>query len=248
MKTENKNINQAEVSLVQTNDIENFYLEKGMGKPLILLHGNGEDHTYFKHQIEYFSKSRRVIAVDTRGHGKTPRGSAPFTIRQFADDLYFFMQSQEIEKADILGFSDGGNIALCFAMKYPQMVNRLIANGANLDPSGVKVKFQFPIELGYRIASVFAKKKHNAEKNSEMLGLMVNDPNISPMELGKISAPTLIIAGTNDLIKRSHTELIAVSIPNAKLALIEGDHFVAGKNPDEFNATVEAFLNSSNRV
>ncbi len=248
MKAENKNIDQADVSPVQTNDIENFYLEKGTGEPLILLHGNGEDHTYFKHQIEYFSKSRRVIAIDTRGHGRTPRGSAPFTIRQFADDLYFFMQSHRIEKADILGFSDGGNIALCFAMKYPQMVNRLIADGANLDPSGVKARFQIPIELGYRIASAFAKKKHEAKKNSEMLGLMVNDPNISPMELGKISAPTLIIAGTNDLIKRNHTELIAVSIPNAKLALIEGDHFVAGKNPDEFNATVEAFLNSTNRI
>lgn len=62
------------------------------------------------------------------------------------------------------------------------------------------------------------------------------------MELGKIFAPTLIIAGTNDLIKRSHTELIAVSIPNAKLALIEGDHFVAGKNPNEFNAVVDNFL------
>lgn len=70
----------------------------------------------------------------------------------------------------------------------------------------------------------------------------MNDPNISPVSLGKISSPTLIIAGTNDLIKRSHTELIAVSIPNAKLALIDGDHFVAEKNPDEFNAVVDNFL------
>ncbi len=242
MKTENKSIDQAYILPVPKSDIELFYEEKGSGDTLILLHGNGEDHTYFKHQIEHFSKKRKVIAIDTRGHGKTSRGTAPFTIRQFADDLYFFMQSHDIEKADILGFSDGGNIALCFAMKYPQKVNKLIADGANLDPTGVKARFQLPIEIGCRIAGIFAEKNAKAKKNVEMLGLMVNDPNILPIDLGKIVAPTLIIAGTNDLIKRSHTELIAVSIPNAKLALIKGDHFVADKNPEEFNAVVEDFL------
>ena len=70
--------------------IKNYYIEAGEGFPLILLHGNGEDHTYFTHQISYFSKNHRVLALDTRGHGKTPRGTAPFTIRQFAEDLKRF--------------------------------------------------------------------------------------------------------------------------------------------------------------
>ena len=95
------------------------YLEKGTGFPLILLHGNGESLEYFEHQIAYFSKNYRVIALDTRGHGKSPRGEAPFSIRQFAEDLKGFMDQKEIEKAHILGFSDGGNIALTFALKYP---------------------------------------------------------------------------------------------------------------------------------
>ena len=72
-------------------DIKLHYMECGTGAPLILLHGNGEDGSYFVHQIEYFSKNRRVIAVDTRGHGQSPRGDAPFTIRQFAEDLRAFM-------------------------------------------------------------------------------------------------------------------------------------------------------------
>ena len=89
-------------------DIEHNYIEQGTGFPLILLHGNGEDVSYFVHQMEPFSRHFRVIAVDTRGHGKTPRGEAPFTIRQFADDLLGFMDVHGIDKAHILGFSDGG--------------------------------------------------------------------------------------------------------------------------------------------
>ena len=88
-------------------DIELFYREKGGGEPLILLHGNGEDGSYFVHQIEHFQSRYRVIALDTRGHGRSPRGSAPFTIRQFALDLYDFLRAHEIPSAVLLGFSDG---------------------------------------------------------------------------------------------------------------------------------------------
>ena len=104
-------------------DIQLNYIEKGSGEPLILLHGNGEDSTYFVHQIESFSKEYRVLALDTRGHGKTPRGTAPFTIRQFAEDLCAFMDQHEIPKAHILGFSDGGNIALTFALRYLSLIH-----------------------------------------------------------------------------------------------------------------------------
>lgn len=223
-------------------DIKLHYEEKGEGKPLILLHGNGEDGTYFVNQIEYFSKFRRVIAVDTRGHGKSPRGKAPFTIRQFADDLKDFMDGLSIGKADILGFSDGGNIALVFALKYSERVDRLILNGANLNGNGVKAGVQLPIVLGYRLASRFAAKSEKARRNAEMLGLMVNDPNIAPKALAGIKAETLVIAGTRDMIKESHTRLIYKSLPKARLAIIKGDHFIAAKNPREFNRAVERFL------
>ena len=69
-------------------DVKLNYIEKGRGDVLILLHGNGEDCSYFEHQIDYFSEFYRVIAIDTRGHGKSGRGDKPFTIRQFAEDLY----------------------------------------------------------------------------------------------------------------------------------------------------------------
>lgn len=222
--------------------IKNYYKEAGEGFPLILLHGNGENHEYFIHQITRFSKTHRVLALDTRGHGKTPRGDAPFTIAQFAEDLKVFLGEQGIEKADILGFSDGGNIAMVFAMKYPNCVRNLILNGANLDSKGVKASVQIPITIGYRITSLFASKSPKARQNAELLGLMVHDPNVKPEDLRKIKARTLVIAGTKDMIKRSHTELIARSIKDAELVFLEGDHFIANKRAEAFNGVVERFL------
>ena len=223
-------------------DIKLYYREQGNGEPLILLHGNGEDGLYFKNQIDYFKSKYRVIAVDTRGHGKSPRGSAPFTIKQFSSDLYDFMKSHRILNAVILGFSDGANIAMEFAMKHPDMVKALILNGGNLNPKGVKRTTQIPIEIGYKIANHFSKKSADAKKNAEMLGLMVNEPNIKPHELSILTMPTLVICGTRDMIKESHTRKIAENIPNVKLAIIKGDHFIANKHPETFNRTVDDFL------
>jgi len=223
-------------------DISHHYIEEGGGFPLILLHGNGENNKYFVHQIEHFSKTRRVIALDTRGHGKTPRGKAVFTIRQFARDLRIFMDTHKIDQADILGFSDGGNIALIFALQNPQRVRKLILNGANLDASGVKSHIQRPIVWGYKTAAIFAHKSDRARKNAEMLGLMVNDPNIDPAHLAQLHIPTLVITGTRDMIKDEHSEMIARSLPDALWLQIDGDHFIANKNPKDFNRAVEDFL------
>lgn len=228
-------------------DIKHHYIEQGSGHPLILLHGNGENGGYFSHQIGEFSKYYRVYALDTRGHGATPRGDKPFTIRQFADDLLGFMDEHGIERANILGFSDGGNIALIFAMKYPDRVDKLIVDGANLKPNGVEWRVQLRIELGYRVARACAGKSPKAKQNAEMLGLMVNDPNIEPEELSAITAKTLVMAGTEDLIKREHTELIANSIQGAELVFIEGDHSVAANNPAAFNESVLRFLREGDR-
>ena len=223
-------------------DIQHHYIEQGEGFPLFLLHGNGEDTTYFEHQMEPFARHFRVIAIDTRGHGQTPRGEAPFTIRQFAEDLLAFMDRMGIEKAHILGFSDGGNIAMLFAMAHPERVGKLILDGANLDASGVKWKIQIQIEIGYRMAKLFARKSPEARKNAELLGLMVNDPNVKPEELARIQSPTLVMAGDKDMIKDGHTRLIAQSIPGAELAIIPGTHFIANQNPGPFNEAVLRFL------
>lgn len=228
---------------MKNNDIQPYYIEEGRGEVLILIHGNGEDGNYFINQIPYFSKKYRVITVDTRGHGKTKRGVKTFTIRQFVDDLFLFMKELKIEKANIMGFSDGGNIALLFALKYPEKINKLIINGANLNTKGIKVFAQLPVEIAYKITRFFSKKNVHVKRKMEMLGLMVNDPKIEISDLKKIKAHTLVIAGTKDLIKEKHTKEIYEALPNAKLAFVKGNHFVAKKNPEKFNREVGIFLN-----
>lgn len=219
-----------------------YYVEKGIGPPLVLLHGNGESHAYFAQQIEAFSKSHRVIAVDTRGHGQSPRGSAPFTPAQFANDLAALLDTLQLGHIGLLGFSDGANIALLFALQQPQRVRALVLNGGNLDPTGVKRSVQLPIELGYRCTALLARFSQKAAQNHELLSLMVEHPRIPPEALAALAMPVLVVAGTRDMILEQHTRLIAGSLPNAELALLPGDHFIAAKNSVVFNHCVLSFL------
>ena len=219
-------------------NIEHFYIENGQGSPIIMLHGNTGKARYFKHQIDVFAQKYHVYAIDTRGHGKTPRGEKPFTIRQFADDLLVFMNNHGIEKATLMGFSDGGNIAMRFAIAYPERVDRLILNGANLNARGVKNSTQIPIELKYYWYKLLGIKKYDVE----MLGLMVNDPNITLEELRSIHAKTLVIVGANDIIKEKPSKLIVSTLSNSEFAVVDGDHFVALRNPEAFNERVLEFL------
>ena len=223
-------------------DIKLNYIDKGSGFPFVFLHGNGEASDYFAEQLLFFSQSYRVIAVDTRGHGRSPRGTAPFTLRQFADDLFELLEELGISKLHLLGFSDGANIALLYALKHPESIERLILNGADLYPSGVKPCVQIPIYIGYAAATLISLLDKKATAKKEMLGLMVTQPDIKPAQLETLKMPSLVIVGTNDMIKDSHSRLIASSLGNSRLVRIKGDHFIAAKRSDEFNRKVALFL------
>ena len=223
-------------------DIQLHYMIAGQGFPLVMLHGNGEDHTYFKHQMAPFSERYQVIALETRGHGQSPRGTAPFTLEQFAEDLKGFLDSREISRCHLLGFSDGANIALLFALKYPDYVEKLVLNGADLSPSGVKLSTQAPIVLGWGLLQVIRRLDKRAQPKWELLDLMTTQPHIKPERLSALTMPVLVIAGDRDMIRERHTWLIARSIPNSRLSILPGDHFVARRNWQEFNPVVLDFL------
>lgn len=224
-------------------DIRLHYEERGKGFPLVMLHGNGEDHTYFKHQMEPFSQHFRVICPDTRGHGESARGNRPFTLEQFADDLKCFLERMQIKKCHLLGFSDGGNIAMLFALKYPDCVEKLILNGANLNPKGVKWSVQAPIVAGWAVCGVCALFSREAKAHWEMLDLMVTQPYITTDALERLRMPALVIAGDHDMIREEHTRTIARSLFWSQVKILPGDHFVARKNSALFNETVLEFLN-----
>ena len=223
-------------------DIQLNVMEAGEGFPLVLLHGNGEDSSYFKHQMEPFSKVYHVYAVETRGHGQSPRGTAPFTLDQFAEDLKEFLDQRGISRCHILGFSDGGNIAILFALKYPEYVEKLILNGANLDPSGVKREDQEPFEKRWAELKAMAKRTPEEDHEFELLDLMVTQPHIDPKALAALTMPVLVVAGDQDLIEDDHTRAIAKAIPGSTLLILPGDHFVARHYWRSFNPYILAFL------
>lgn len=274
--------------------------ESGTGQPMVLLHGNGEDSSYFVNQMSFFESKYHVIAVDTRGHGRSPRGQGAFTLERFAEDLKEFLDRRGLRRIVLLGFSDGGNIALIFALKYPGYIDRLILNGANLNPFGMKPSVLADVAREYvgvvgklwmqkcgidqmceklrmaagrmRIEKQFSKdnkklneqkglnkqqkkscqKEKNLEKKrkacernihqKELLSLMLFEPWIRPELLHRLKMPVLVVAGSDDMIRERHTRQIARSLPNARLRLLEGTHFVAAENPDAFNQCVASFL------
>ena len=218
------------------------YVEKGTGKPLILLHGNGENLSIFNKFSDVFSQKFRVIAIDTRGHGKTPMGEENFSLYQFAEDLKEFMDFHNIEKANILGFSDGGNIALIFASRYPERVIKLIANGANSKPSGMKNFIHIGMWLVYVLACALSGISKKQAKIKMLYKIMLFEPNLTDEDLKKISAPTLILTGTDDMIKEKESKYLANTIPNAEICFVLGGHFILKENFKDYCFAVKKFL------
>ena len=146
------------------------------------------------------------------------------------------------KKINILGFSDGANIAMMFAIKNPDMVNKLILVGGNIKFSGLTFTTGLMIMLGYLSSCILSKIDKKLTANKEMFALMVKEPNLKPSMLNVIKAKTLLVNGNKDMIKISHAKTITKNIPNAELKIVNGDHFYLFKKPDEFNSLVMEFL------
>ncbi len=152
-------------------DISLYYQSYGNGFPLVFAPWKwGETAIISPNKSLYFLPVPPGNCLDTRGHGKSPRGTAPFSIRQFAEDLLHFLDEQNLPQVDLLGFSDGGNIALTFAAKYPHRIRRLVLNGANFHPSGIKTHIQLPIVLGYRTTALLAPKSSRCSRTRNCCG------------------------------------------------------------------------------
>ena len=228
-------------------DIKLFYTDNGEagGKcPMILLHGNGGNASSFFYVVDHYIKSRRVITLDTRGHGRSPKGDAPFTLKQFAEDLLCFMDEQGIDKADLIGYSDGGNIAMLFAIKYPERVNSMVLNGANMFPEGLMECDRRWIMGEYkRSKKALRRNPQNgkARESYDLMSLMVKEPHITPEELSALDIPTLVLVGSRDAIKPEHTRLIADSIKGSTLAVVDGGHNIVKSNSEGYIEALEDF-------
>lgn len=229
---------------IKVEDGEIYYEIYGKGKPLFLLHGNNESINSFREQIEPLSKHFKVIALDTRGQGNsTNYKSAPYTYEQFARDLSAVMDALSIKKASLLGWSDGGNTALIFALKQPERIEKMVLMGANLSP-GTDAIEQDVIQLfENRRDSLMKRSDPESQNQLRLTELVLKEPHINTEDLKSITKPVLVVAGEFDVIKKAHTVLIQSNLANAQLEIIKGsDHYAPLKNSQAFNKVVLDFL------
>lgn len=232
------------VQYIARPDTQIAYYSWGTGSiPLILLHGNGEDSHYFEKCIRYLSHFFRVIAVDSRGHGRSGRGTAHLNFDCMAEDLCALLNALEIPKAYLLGFSDGGNLAIKFTLLYPQRVEKLILNGANVSMlCGVVPWVQLPIYPAVGLLTALSPLNEKIRNKRDVLALMARNYGVGLQDLQLIEQETLVIVGEHDMILPSHTRAMVQELPHGRLAVLSGDHFIAAQSPARFSLNCLYFL------
>ena len=255
-----------EHNYIETNGLNIFYIDKGEGYPLILLHGGIVTAEFnWKKHFEFYAKNFRVLALDSRGHGRTNNPSGEFSYRTMADDIASFIQVMELENPFIMGWSDGGQIALEIGIRHPGLTKALIAGGvlseitdhysSAMKQWGIEGPGEVNLETMMEVIPQFTQKLpelHSSIYGEEYWKKLIQ--NISRMwcnpaafpneEIKKIKEPILIIAGDRDEAS-SVDECVKMykKIPNAELAIIpNGTHDVYETKQDLFNKVVLEFL------
>ncbi|WP_343659745.1 alpha/beta fold hydrolase [Chryseobacterium sp.] len=223
-------------------DAELYYEVYGEGEPLVLLHGNSGSIKDFYQQIPALSKQYKVIALDTRGQGKSlDTSKRDYTYKLFADDVKALADHLKMNKINIAGWSDGGNTGLEFALKYPDSLDKLIIIGANAFPEGVEKKItdNFINQMD-QLKQLNVPESFNERR---LLKIMLTEPRISQKELNKIKSAVLVIAGDRDVIKKEHTEFMAKQIPFAELKIYkDASHMIPFEKADQLNTDMLGFL------
>lgn len=195
--------------IIQINGIELYYEITGQGQPLLMIHGNGEDHSIFDEAVEVLKDHFQCIVVDSRGHGRSSEVEE-LHYQDMADDMIALLGALNLKKVAVYGFSDGGIIGLLMASQS-ERIKDLIVSGANLHPLGVKLSTLFAIKREYR------------RTQDPKLKLMIEEPDITREDLEMITARTLVLAGEYDLICPGHTRKIADGISGSRLRIIRGE-------------------------
>ena len=191
------------------NGIRLCYERTGEGRPLVLLHGNGEDHTIFDEAVEVLSNRFTCYAIDSRGHGQSDEVDE-LHYADMASDLLAFLEELDLRDVVLCGYSDGGIVAL-LAAGQTERIGDLIVCGANTHPKGLK-----------RAAYLDIQREHR-QMPSIYTAVMLREPHIPASDLRAIHAHTLVVAGSRDIIRESDTRYIAGAIPGAELLILPGE-------------------------
>ena len=220
---------------VHVNGTDLLVERTGEGRPLVMVHGNGEDHTIFDEAVAVLKEEFDCVCPDSRGHG----GSSPVTefhYEDMAEDMIRLMEGLDLRDAVFYGFSDGGIVGLLAASRCNR-ISTLIVSGANVTPRGVSAWLRFVFRVTYLV------------KKDPLVRLMLKEPHISDETLGKITARTLVLAGSRDMIRERETRHIAETIPGAKLRILDGeDHGSYIVHSGKIAEIIRAFVREEERT
>lgn len=217
------------------NGLKMYYEIHGSGSPLVLVHGGGSTiQTSFDNILPLLSKHNKVIAVELQAHGHTADRDSPESFEQDADDIAALLAYLKITRADLLGFSNGGNTIMQVAIMHPELVNKLVVISAFYKREGMIKGFFEGMEKASLGNMPDPLKEAYLKINNDSIGLqrmfdrdktrMLNFKDWKDEDLASIKAPSLIIAGDKDVVTTEHTVKMAQLIPNAQLMILPGTH------------------------
>jgi pimeloyl-ACP methyl ester carboxylesterase len=229
-----------------------WYASYGFGSPVIMLHGGLGHSGNWGYQVPaVIASGYRAVLIDSRGHGRSTRDARPFTYELMASDVLEVMDVLDLERAAVVGWSDGACTALILAAKVPARITGVFFFACNMDPSGLKEIAQ-PNPLLDRCFRRHTKDYADLSATpeqftalTESVGLMQKtQPNYSAQQLASIAVPVTVVLGEHDeFIKFEHAEYLARTIPRAELLVLpEVSHFAPLQRPEHFNRAMLAFL------
>jgi pimeloyl-ACP methyl ester carboxylesterase len=229
-----------------------WYSSHGSGPTVILLHGGmGHSGNWGNQVPALLDSGHRVVLIDSRGHGRSTRDSRPYMYELMATDVLAVMDALHLEKAALVGWSDGACTALILAMQAPARIAGVFFFGCNMDPSGTKeIAWPNPVldRCLSRHASDYARLSSTPDQFKEFAAavgeMMKSQPNTSARELAAIRVPVSIVQSEHDeFIKLEHAQYLARTIPEAELILLLGvSHFAPLQRPERFNSVMHSFL------
>jgi pimeloyl-ACP methyl ester carboxylesterase len=217
------------------NGLKMYYEIHGSGAPLVLIHGGGSTiQTTFGRVLPEFAKTHKVIAVEMQAHGHTADIDRPLTFEQDADDIAALLSYLRIEKADVFGFSNGASTTLQFAIRHPEMTNKIVVASTFSKKSGAPAWFwdmmsQPTFEgMPQVFKDVFLKINPDTNALHRMyerdVARMQSFPDITDEQMRSIKAPAFIIIGDKDVVLPEHAVEMHHLLSNSRLAIIPGGH------------------------
>lgn len=223
-----------------------YYETYGTGKPLLMVHGNGGSIADMTAQIDHFRKRYKVIAMDSRDHGRSADSNEQLTYEEMADDLAALLDHLKVGPVYVLGGSDGGIEALLLGIRHPEKVSKIAAMAANLNPGNDAFLPEVTGLIRTMVDQVPAAERETpaCRRSIKVTSMMFDHPNIPLTALNSIKVPTLVLAGDHDLIRDEHTVAIFQHIPNSQLAIFpNATHMILYDDPALFNSTIDRFFN-----